>query len=516
MLMGSGRHSATASMLSLSAALSCGQTSHSERYPPNVTVAYAGRAASEAAGDGNAGSVGGARGVVGGAGGHSGTAAGTAGASGKSSKETQQPGIVIVDGPSHRIEVVGDREGNALVMWDDFKGQFSFARWVAAERAWHHPAPLMLSNANIEDTYSSGHPILIDDEVNPQTGEISTFVRRFDPQTNEWRPAQPADFEGTFAYRFYVSMDGAGNVYLLHNRTYQNWTWWPVAADTWRPLRTVQHANGIVGARQAGAWLWQEQSGFGARAFDLDAGDWGDEYEFESLEARPIDDFNWLTVGPSGEALAAVFHQEQSQLTTYVWRYDPTLAAWQPRETALQAATVNGSKTPYAGPLPITDFLHMDVVAAMVPTGDQFALQTNRRDPSTGIWSPLHEFAGVTDSNPDAFVADDSGNLYGCVPPAGLFHYDSDSQVWTNPNIDVGCNFVVFDKGAFAVGTTTNRELTAYFHPGGDGAWRIARGLPTGISPQIGLVPYAAAPLDTGHAIVVWQIQSGIRAAFIE
>src|SRR6478736_756678 len=132
MLMGSGRHSTSATMLCLITALSCGQPSRSVRYPPTVTVTYAGRAASEATGDGIAGSVGGARGVAGGAGGHSGTAAGAAGASGKSNKETQKPGIVIVDGPSHRIEVVGDREGNALVMWDDFKGQFSFARWVAA------------------------------------------------------------------------------------------------------------------------------------------------------------------------------------------------------------------------------------------------------------------------------------------------------------------------------------------------------------------------------------------------
>jgi len=414
------------------------------------------------------------------------------------------------------LEVVGDREGNALVMWDDFKGQFFFARWVAAERAWRHPASLMLADAALADTYGSGHPILIGDQVDPLTGERSTIVRRFDVQTDEWGPAQPADFEGTFAYGFYVSMDGEGNVYLLHNRDYENWTWWPVDAETWAPLRTVEDGSRIIGAREAGAWLSQERRGFSVRAFDLGASDWSNEYVFESPQSTSTSDINYFTVGPTDEALAATLRQDQTHVAVYVWRYDPKLAAWQPKETALEAATNNDSTTYYGAPVPITDLLHMDVVAAPVREGDQFELRMNLREPATGIWSPLHAFTGLTSPTRGKFVADASGNLYGCAPPAGLFHYSSESRIWTNPSVDTGCEFAVFRQGAFALGTTRDHELAVYWHPGGDGEWRRAQGLPFGAMPVFGSVPYAISPLSEGHAIVVWQIQSGVRAAFIE
>src|SRR4051812_9600209 len=99
MLMSSGRRWTTATMLCLAVALSCGRTSQDEQpYPPNVTVTYAGRAASEATGGGIIGLGGGVHGDTGGTSGGSGATGGASGASGKPDGETQDSGIVIVDG----------------------------------------------------------------------------------------------------------------------------------------------------------------------------------------------------------------------------------------------------------------------------------------------------------------------------------------------------------------------------------------------------------------------------------
>jgi len=64
-------------------------------------------------------------------------------------------------------------------------------------------------------------------------------------------------------------------------------------------------------------------------------------------------------------------------------------------------------------------------------------------------------------------------------------------------------------------------DLVAYRHPGDDGGWRSARGLPEGVSPEIGSVPFAMAPIGEDRALVVWPTRNSagggaVRAAFIE
>jgi hypothetical protein len=434
------------------------------------------------------------------------------------------PGILVFEGDATGLGVVGDREGNALVNWNGVGGQVLFARWSAAERAWHYPTPVVLDAALVVDTYGSGHPILIGDEVDPQSTLRKTVVRRFDVQSNEWGPAQLTGLHGSAAYATSVRMDGAGNVYVFWydvNQTRANWTWWPADAAGWVPTRFIDHVNEIVSSREAGAWLWQRMSGFSVRAFDLGAGDWGAEHELESLASVSPSSIDYLVVGPSGEALGATLRHDPTELVMSVWRYDPTFAAWQPKETALQIATDGDPSTTYGAAEPLTDFLHQDVVTVPVPLGNQFELHMNRRDPSTGTWSPLHEFARSTTPNTGKLVADDSGNLYGCLPPSGLFQYNSESELWTDAAIDGGCDFAVSRAGAFALGWTRDYELTAYRHPGGGAEWRSAQGLPSGAIAQVGSVPFAIAPLTEGHAIVVWQTRdttrrTSIRAAFIE
>ncbi len=494
-------------------ALSCGRTSWDERFPPDASNASAGSATSGAAGgDGGGAAAGGAHGLAGAPGG---AGSGTAGSG---------SGIVVFEGSVNRIGVVGDREGNALLQWDSDGGQVRFARWSAAEKLWRYPAPLVLDLAFVVDTYGSGHPILIGDEVDPQSKARTTVIRRFDVRSNEWGPAQPTPIEGSFAYGFYVSMDGAGNVYTrwrADDQTSVDWSWLPADASVWAPLRNLERASAIVGARRAGAWLWQENYGFGVRAFDLRAGDWSDEHELASFQSGTGLDIHYLAVGPSGEALAAALHHAPTELVMSTWRYDPTRATWQPQETALQIPTNEDPRTTYGAPLPVTDFLHQDVVAVPRRVGNQSELHMNRWDPTTRAWSPLRDFVGVMSSSELEMTADDSGNLYGCVPPFGVFQYNSASGAWSDPGPDAECEFAVSRTGAFALGRVAGNELTAYRHPGGDNPWRSARGMPSGAFPELGSVPYAIAPLDEGRAIVIWQLRHNpntrsVRAAFIE
>ena len=521
MAVGAGRSWTSTLALGALLALSCGRTAWDESSEPDASNSAAGSATSgatggdvaEVAGDAAAG---GAQGLAG--------AGGGAGLSSNGGGAQEGPGIDLFEGSVSRIGVVGDREGNALVQWDSDGGQVRFARWNAAEKVWRYPAPLVLDLAFVVDTYGSGHPILIGDLVDSQTKARTTVIRRFDLQSNEWGPAQPTQIGGSFAYRFHVSMDGAGNVYTLwlaDNRLSEDWTWWPVDANAWAPLHNLERASGIVGARQAGAWIWQENAGFGVRAFDLVAGDWGAEHELKPLAPGSASNIYYLAVGPSGEALAAALHHAPNELVMSAWRYDPLRAAWQPKETALQIATNEDPSTTDGAALPITDFLHQNVVAVPRRVGTQFELHMNRWDPSTGNWSPLREFAELTSTSAFEMTADDSGNLYGCAPPSGVFHYNSASGVWTAPVPDAGCDFAVSHSGAFALGWDARGELTAYRHPGGDGEWRSAQGLPAGALPENGSVPYAIAPLNEGRAIVVWQVRDktgrrSVRAAFIE
>jgi hypothetical protein len=66
---------------------------------------------------------------------------------------------------------VGDHDGNALVQWDAGPGQVGFARWNAARQEWSYPAPLALELAFVVDTQRSGHPIVIGNVTNPDSGE---------------------------------------------------------------------------------------------------------------------------------------------------------------------------------------------------------------------------------------------------------------------------------------------------------------------------------------------------------
>ena len=89
--------------------------------------------------------------------------------------------------------------------------------------------------------------------------------------------------------------------------------------------------------------------------------------------------------------------------------------------------------------------------------------------------------------------------------------------------MDAGAiQFAVAHTGAFAVGWTKDLELAAYKHPGGVGDWQSVSGLPLGAGPrgEIASDLFAVAPLDEGHAIVVWPAGTignlSTRAAFIE
>jgi hypothetical protein len=460
---------------------------------------------------GGAGTTGGAGGTTGGDG------------SGIPDSGAPQPGILIFDGRATRVGVVSDREGNALVHWDAGEGQVHFARWIAAEENWLYPAPVVLDTAIVVDTHGSGHPILIGDEIDPDSGEPgTTVVRRFDVEANEWGPAQPTGIGGSFVHLWHLSMDGAGNVYAY-------WTnedgltdassWWPVDSAAWQPTRTVNHTEGVAGARHEGAWFWQEDSGFGVRAFDLGARDWSDKDELWPSGSALI--YPVFEVGPSGEALAAVLRHEPTELVMEVRRYDPELATWQPPETAFRAATDDDPNTIYGPVLAITDLAHHDIVAVPVPVGEEFELVMSRREPSTGIWSPLHTFVGLRDPGAIEFAADESGNLYGYAPPDTLFHYDAATDIWTEtPSEGGNFEFAVSRRGAFALGLRS-RELVAYRHSGADGEWRSARGMPEGVFPESGSVMFAIAPLGEDRALVVWPTRDSVgggavRAAFIE
>lgn len=510
---GSGQRPLLAVVVGLAVAAACGRTSQDSRPAINPTDNAAGASAAQG---GNAQAV---------AGSPSGAAAGDGGDRQTASGGATEPGILLFDEPTVRVDVVGDRDGNALVKWDASSGQVQCARWVATRREWLYPAPVTIGEAFLVDTQRSGHPILIGDETDPDTGATTTVVRRFNVERNEWGPSQAIGIDHAFAYGFHLSMDGAGNVYAYwpnEGGASLSWTWWPVDHEEWEPPQPIEHASRIVGARERGAWLWQESSGFAVRAFDIEAGAWGDEHELQPLGQEAAFSVHQFAVGPSGEALATSWRETPTEHLMEVWRYDPKLAAWQPPEIAEKLPILEGDARVPGPSTPITNLTHHDIVAVPRPDGDRYTLLMNRRDPATGNWSPLHEFAGLRVAGAIDFAADDAGNLYGSAPATGLFHYNAASGAWRDtPTSDGAFEFAASSRGAFALGWNSDRELVAYRHVGAGAAWESARGLPSGAVPELGSVAFALAALGEDAAIAVWPTrQSGrvgsVRAAFLE
>lgn len=507
----------------LALAMSCGRTSEDER---TELAADGGQATAPNAGSGQPQPVAGSPNE------HQGGAGGDASAHPEGG--ATEPGIPLFDGIGTRVSVVGDHDGNALVQWDVSVGQVGFARWNAARQEWSYPAPLALEHASVVDTQRSGHPIVIGNVTNPDSGEQTTVVHRFDLSTNEWGPAQATGIGDSSVHLHNLSMDGVGNVYafwLNESRQTQSWTWWPVESSGWEPLQPIERVSRIVAARGQGAWLWQESSGFGVRAFDVDLGSWGDEHELAPLDSVAASGIHQLVVGPSGEALAAAYLQHPPERVLDVWRYDPGLAAWQPRETAMKApmpADQNGGPGPEK---PLTDFAHHDIVAVPLHDAGEYTLVLKRRDAATGEWSPLREIAGLATSHQNELEGDDEGNLYGALP-TGLFRYRAATDTWIDTQVEGGSfKLVVAGTSVFALGWSTTpsapsspvarTELVAYHHSASDSEWRSARGLPERAVPMIGSVPFAIAALDDDHAIVVWPTREdgrhgSVRAAFIE
>lgn len=521
---GSGQRPLVALVVGLALAVSCGRTSDRGRRDLGPSDDEAGASATRGGAEAVAGS-------------RSGAAAGDGGASdaaGAPHAGTSEPGSLVFDGVVTRVDVVGDRDGNALVKWDEAPGLVGCARWDATRREWLYPAPVTMGEASLIDGQRSGHPILLGEETDPDSGATKTIVRRFDVKSNEWGPARAIGVRPAFAWGFYLSMDGAGNVYaywLNEDRASQSFTWWPVDQEEWAPLQPIEHASRIVGTPGQGAWLWQENSGFGVRKFDVELGSWGDEYELAPRDSASAWSIHQLVVGPSGEALAAAYLQEPPERVLDVWRYDPGLDAWQPRETALTAPMPSDQNGGPGPAIPLTDFAHHDIVAVPLPEGDEYTMVLKRRDATTGEWSPLREIAGLATPHSIELVGDDQGNFYASLP-TGLLRYNGTTNDWLETPVEGGSfKLVVSGTSVFALGWNTTptppsspglrTELVAYHHAASDSEWRPVRGLPEGAVPEIGSVPFGIAALDDDRAIVVWPTREdgrhgSVRAAFIE
>jgi hypothetical protein len=425
-----------------------------------------------------------------------------------------------VDGKVTRLNVVSDRDGGALVAWETEDGQVSFARWHDAQQVWSFPEPVALKSAQLVDPYGSGRPVLWGKAATSDLGEAPANVAlRFDPARDEWGPPQSLSAWPEPA----IAVDGVGNAYVNASSlgfTVDGevlWSWWPVAAQALPPPRLLA-AYGYVdvfASAAAGAWLLDSDAGAGVRGFDVRAGDWGPRSP--SVPGR-IDEQFHFELGRTGQIWGVTERSEPTQLVVQVQGYDPELAVWQPKETAL-STDLEREEHDILSARVFSSSSAGDTVVTYVPRQGEWVydLELSRRAATTGVWSPLQVFPDVQ-ATPglDWFQEDESGGIYGYLSSKFLYCDAAGSASLSSLPDDTPLFWwVTTSRGAFALGHSSG-QLLAYRHDGDD--WRPARGLPA-IHTDAESRYYVLARVGHDRALVVWSAPDGrgpLYSAFLE
>lgn len=447
----------------------------------------------------------------------SGAGGGSGGSNATGGVAASASAVRIFDERVVSYQVAADRAGHALVIWDEWTDTGA-ASFDAGRGTWTERVGLGARDVRLVASATGAFPVATWSEAASSDSElVAVFARRFDLEREAWTEPAALPIE-SWPNDWYVVVDAQGDLLAYWRNPEGDYvSRWPLGGFEWEPAVTLERSANLV-AGAGSSFLWSDLNELAVRTFDATSGTWSDAVALRDLTHQSSLVNHWLATGRDDTALLLSDRRDEDAIVVEAWRKKPFRNEWGDAELVMKLPA-NGASNVLYGPIdglpdPDGDFVWVPFVAA---TGD-FEIDVARYDPKGRNWSLSRAITGIPSQLQAHFalVADAAGRPYGSGR-MGLTRFDRATLAWDDTSGASASELLPSPRGAFALDSDNEGPVVLKSDAGE--AWRLARGLPSGIM-DIASHGVRGGLLDPERAVITWSqdygAEPGVWAALVE